>query len=203
MFPCRCFQKIKSMAKRAVPEINSSSMADIAFMLLIFFLVATTMDVDSGITRMLPPPMPEDQVETPPIRERNVFVVLVNKNNQLLAGGKPMAMSQLKEASKEFIQNPYRRANLPEFTPTEIDLLGTVDVSKGVISLQNDRGTAYKTYIEVQNELTAAYNEVRDEFSMERFGKKYSLLTAEQADAVRKAIPQRISEAEPKNVGGN
>jgi len=178
-------------------------MADIAFMLLIFFLVATTMDVDSGLSRMLPPPVPdEEQIDTPPIRERNVFVVLLNKNNQLLVEGRPMTVGQLKDVAKEFITNPLRKDDLPETKPTEIELLGMVDVSKGVISLQNDRGTAYKMYIEVQNELVAAYNEVRDEFSVQNFGKRFDDLSEDQSKAVKKAIPQRISEAEPKNVGG-
>lgn len=190
------------MAKRAVPEINSSSMADIAFMLLIFFLVATTMDVDSGLARMLPPPAPEETPDTPPIKERNVFVVLLNKNNQLLVEGRPMTAGQLKDATKEFIQNPMRAENLPEFKETDVPLLGKIPVSKGIVSLQNDRGTAYKLYIEVQNELVAAYTEVREEFAMQKFGKKYEDLTDDQLKAVKKAIPQRISEAEPKNVGG-
>lgn len=159
--------------KRATPEIPSASLADIAFMLLIFFLVATTMDVDTGLARMLPPPVPPDQQnDTPPIKERNVLVVLVNKNNQILCDGKWLNVSQIREEVKEFIANPRNDEELPEFNEVEIDLLGTVLVSKGVISLQNDRGTAYKTYIEVQNELVGAYNELRDDLAMKTFGKK-------------------------------
>lgn len=189
--------------KRATPEIPSASLADIAFMLLIFFLVATTMDVDTGLARMLPPPVPPDQQnDTPPIKERNVLVVLVNKNNQILCDGKWLNVSQIREEVKEFIANPRNDEELPEFNEVEIDLLGTVLVSKGVISLQNDRGTAYKTYIEVQNELVGAYNELRDDLAMKTFGKKFDDLSEEQSDAVKSAIPQRISEAEPKNVGG-
>jgi biopolymer transport protein ExbD len=190
------------MAKRDVPEINSSSMADIAFMLLIFFLVATTMDIDTGLARMLPPPVPPDQEETPPVRKRNIFVVLVNKNNQLLVAGKPMRIVDLKDECKRFIQNPRNEDNLPEKKITNIPALGQFPVSKGVVSLQNDRGTQYGTYIEVQNALVAAYNEARDELAIEKFGKKLDFLNNEQAEAIRKAIPQRISEAEPKSVGG-
>jgi biopolymer transport protein ExbD len=190
------------MAKRDVPEINSSSMADIAFMLLIFFLVATTMDIDTGLARMLPPPVPEEQEDTPPIKERNVFVVLVNKNNQLLVEGRPMRVDDLKDACKEFILNPRYDETLPETKTTNIPLIGDFEVSKGVVSLQNDRGTQYGTYLVVQNALVAAYNEVRDELSMEKFGKNFDRLNESQADAIKKAIPQRISEAEPKNVGG-
>lgn len=191
------------MAKRDVPEINSSSMADIAFMLLIFFLVATTMDIDTGLARMLPPPLPPTQEEPPPpIKERNVFVVLVNKNNKLLVEGKPMRVEDLKDECKKFIQNPRYEANLPETKDTKIPLLGTFPVSKGVVSLQNDRGTQYGTYLVVQNALVAAYNEARDELAMEKFSKKFDKLNDEQTKAIKKAIPQRISEAEPKSVGG-
>ncbi len=189
--------------QRATPEIPSASLADIAFMLLIFFLVATTMDVDTGLARMLPPPVPEDQPKQEnEIKDRNVLVVLVNKNNQILCDGKWLTVSQLREETKEFISNPRNDENLPEFNEVDIDLFGTIPVSKGVISLQNDRGTAYKTYIEVQNELVGAYNELRDELSMSKFRKKFDDLSEEQSEAVKKAIPQRISEAEPKNVGG-
>jgi biopolymer transport protein ExbD len=172
-------------------------------MLLIFFLVATTMDVDTGLARMLPPPVPEDQPKQEnEIKDRNVLVVLVNKNNQILCDGKWLTVSQLREETKEFISNPRNNEELPEFNELDIDLIGTYSVSKGVISLQNDRGTAYKTYIEVQNELVGAYNELRDELSMSKFRKKFDDLSEEQSEAVKKAIPQRISEAEPKNVGG-
>lgn len=189
--------------KRAIPEIPAASLADIAFMLLIFFLVATTMDVDTGLARMLPPPAPaNNKSNTPPIKERNVLVVLVNKNNQILCEGKPTSVSELREITKEFIANPLKDNTLPEFLNTQIDLLGVVPVTKGVISLQNDRGTSYKTYIDVQNELVGAYNELRDEFALKNFGRKFDNLTDAQSEAVKKAIPQRISEAEPKNVGG-
>ncbi len=189
--------------KRAIPEIPAASLADIAFMLLIFFLVATTMDVDTGLARMLPPPVPANvKSDTPPIKERNVLVILVNKNNQILCEGKPINVSELREVTKRFIANPQGDANLPEFLKTQIDLLGVIPVTKGVISLQNDRSTSYKTYIDVQNELVGAYNELRDEFAMKNFGRKFDNLTDAQSEAVKKAIPQRISEAEPKNVGG-
>lgn len=189
--------------KRAIPEIPAASLADIAFMLLIFFLVATTMDVDTGLARMLPPPVPaNNKSDAPPIKERNVLVVLVNKNNQILCEGKPINVEELREITKQFIANPLNDANLPEFLDTQIDLLGVVPVTKGVISLQNDRSTSYKTYIDVQNELVGAYNELRDEFALKNFGRKFDNLSDAQSEAVKKAIPQRISEAEPKNVGG-
>lgn len=178
-------------------------MADIAFLLLIFFLVTTTMNVDTGLARMLPP-MPEDQEETEQdIKQRNILTVLISKSDRLLVDGMPMDVSMVREKTKEFISNPENDPELPEKEPTEIPLLGNVDVTKGVISLQNDRGTSYKMYMLVQNELVAAYNELRDEVARTEFGRPYDDLDEEKQDAVQKVYPQRISEAEPKSVGGN
>lgn len=190
------------MARRAAPEINAGSMADIAFLLLIFFLVTTTMDVDTGLPRRLPPPAEETQDTKVDVKERNIFVVLVNSNNQLMVEGKLMDVAELKEACKEFILNPNRAENLPEFETKEIPLFGTYEISKGVVSLQNDRGTEYGMYIAVQDALIAAYNEVRDDLSMKRFGKIFDNLGTEEQDAIKEIYPQRISEAEPKNIGG-
>ncbi|MDK2843175.1 MAG: hypothetical protein PWQ17_2682 [Anaerophaga sp.] len=182
--------------------MNAGSMADIAFLLLIFFLVTTTMDTDSGLARMLPPPVPADEPPPPPIKERNVFEVLINAQNRLLVEGEPMDLSQLRDAAKEFIENPLNESNLPEKEEKEIPYFGIVPVSKGVISLQNDRGTQYQMYLSVQNELAAAYNELRDELARRKFGKKFNELDEDKQEAIRDIYPQRISEAEPKNVGG-
>lgn len=189
------------MAKKKVPEINGSSMADIAFIALIFFLMVTTMDKEEGISRLLPPIPPEDQkIEDLKVNRRNIIQVKINSNDRLLAGSQPMDVSQLKDKIKEFMTNPYDDPNLPEKEIKDIPGLGPVPVTKGVISLQNDRGTTYQAYITVQNELIKAINELRDEFSMRTFGKKYSKLDEDQQTAVRKAVPQNISEAEPKDV---
>jgi biopolymer transport protein ExbD len=195
------------MAKRGVQEVNAGSMADIAFLLLIFFLVTTTMDTDSGIVRKLPPMPEEQQEEDVQIKERNVFVVLVNRDNRLLVEGELMSLRDLKDATKEFIMNPTNDPNLPALEPVEVDYFGTVNVTtKHVISLQNDRGTSFETYIAVQNELAKAVNELRDELSMRQFGKKYTDLDPiddeDKKDAVEKIVPMKISEAEPKNIGG-
>ncbi|HET6559807.1 MAG TPA: biopolymer transporter ExbD [Prolixibacteraceae bacterium] len=189
---------------RKTPEIPSASMADIAFMLLIFFITATSMDVDSGLERVLPqmPPPDQEKDDTPPIKERNVFTVLLDANNRLMVEGELSRVEDLRDKAKEFMMNPYDAENLPEKKPTEIPLLGTYPVTKGVISLRNDHGTQYGTYIAVQNELVAAVNELRNELSSQKFGKKYEELTTEQKDAIRDAIPSRISEAEPKQIGG-
>lgn len=191
------------MAKK-LPEVPAASLADIAFMLLIFFLVTTTMDVDSGLERRLPPIPPEDQNddETPPIKERNVFVVLVNSNDQLLVENEYMPVNQLREKAKEFMANPYDDANLPEKSVKDVPYFGEVPITKGVISLQNHVGTSYGTYIAVQNELVAAINELREELAKQKFGKSYEKLDKDQKSAIQEIYPSRISEAEPKKVGG-
>jgi len=195
------------MARRAVQEINAGSMADIAFLLLIFFLVATTMDIDTGLSRLLPP-MPEDeeQEDDSEIRERNVFVVLINRDDQLFVEKEVVDISELKQMTKEFFVNPEDDATLSEKRELTVDYFGTMMVSKGVISLRNDIGTSYGKYIAVQNEIAAAVNELRNEICMQRFGKKYDdldpLNEAEKdlIDAVKKVYPMAISEAEPKEI---
>lgn len=191
------------MAKREIQEVNAGSMADIAFLLLIFFLMTTTMDTDSGLARMLPPPIPPNEEPPPPIRERNVFEVLINANNQLLVEKQPMALRDLRAAAKEFIENPMNLENLPEKEMIEVPYFGVIPVTtKAVISLQNDRGTQYQMYLSVQNELQAAYNELREEISRRQFNMKFSELDSDQQAAIRQIYPQRISEAEPRNFGG-
>ena len=201
--------------KRELQEINAGSMADIAFLLLVFFLVTTTMDSIWGLARKLPPPLLDNVEKPPPIKDRNVFVVLANANDQLLVEGELMEIYELRAAAKEFIANPMRKEDLPEFKDVDVNLLGPRKVSKQVISLQNDNGTSYNLYIQVQNELAAAYNELRNDLADQEFGMSYDMLTelAEPEDsdpkyktmikAIRKVYPQRISEAEPKDVGGN
>lgn len=187
------------MASRKVPEINAGSMADISFLLLIFFLVTTTMDVDSGLQRRLPP-MPTDNQSNPEINQRNIIVVRINSSDRLFAGGGPIDISQLKDQIIEFITNPTDDPKKPVKEVVDIEGFGPYPVSKAVISLQNDRGTSYKSYIQVQNELVKAINEVRDNFAMANFGKKMINLTEEQQEIVRKAIPSNISEAEPIDI---
>ncbi len=177
--------------RRGLPQINAGSMADIAFLLLIFFLVTTTMDQDTGIARKLPP-MPEEEQEKPPeIKAKNIYVVLINSNNQLLVEGEWKEISQLKDGAKKFINN------------NGIDPKSSDNPQKAIISLQNDRGTNYMTYIRVQNELAAAYNELRNEAALDQFGEQYTNLNKSQQKEIRKIYPQKISEAEPKNIGGD
>ncbi len=189
---------------RPIQEINAGSMADIAFLLLIFFLVTTTMDVDSGITRKLPPIQKEKPPEDQEIKERNVYIVLINQHNQLAVEGELMPSNKLCDGVKEFIKNPQDNPNLSEKKEDAVDIpfFGMMELSKGVVSLQNDKGTSYYKYIEVQNELVRAFNELKDELSMKKFGMLYKDLDDERQKAVRKVYPMLISEAEPRNIGG-
>lgn len=188
------------MAKKT-PEINATSTADIAFLLLVFFLATTTMNVDSGMFRRLPPYQP-DNTEAPKIAKRNILQVMVNRDNLLAINGELLDVSKLKDRTIEFILNPMNDESLPEKTVKDINLLGNVEVSKGIVSLQSDKGTSYEMYIAVQDQLAAAYNEVRDRKAMSKWGKKYAALTSEQQEAIKDWIPMSISEAEPKNIGG-
>ena len=183
-------------------EINSSSMADIAFLLLTYFLMTTTMDQNYGLRRQLPPPV-TGEVENQQINERNIIIVRINSLDKLFAGGQAMDVSMLKDKIKEFKLNPTDDPKLPEKKMTYIEGLGReYPVSNGVISLQNDRSTTYRAYIEVQNEIVKAINEIRDEFSIKEWGVPYARLDEDRQSIVRDAIPQQISEAEPKDVTG-
>ena len=186
---------------KKTPELNTSSTADMAFLLLCFFLMTTTMDQDLGLQRRLPPmPDKNQKAQDQKVNRRNIIIVKINSADRLLAGTEPMHVSQLKDKIKEFLQNPANNPNLPEKEEIEIEGFGKAMVSKGVISLQNDRGTSYEAYIAVQNELVKAVNELRDAWSMENFGKPYASLDEDKQAIVRKAVPQNISEAEPKDV---
>lgn len=209
------------MAKRELQEINAGSMADIAFLLLIFFLVATTMDVDTGLTRLLPPPPEDDQEEEVKVNKRNVLVVLINKDDQLMVGGKfGTRVDELKDIVVEFFTNPQNSPSLPEKETKQVEFppgsspllpangLWVGQVSKGVISLQNDRSTTYRVYLEVQNEIVAAVNQLRQDFCKLYFDKDFDDLNMnksvdkEISDAIREIYKMNISEAEPKNIGG-
>jgi biopolymer transport protein ExbD len=205
---------------REVPEINGGSLADIAFLLLIFFLVTTTMDIDTGITRLLPPEPEKDQETEVKVNKRNVLVVLLNRSDRLMVGGEEMDRLALKAKTIEFFTNPLNKADLPEMVETEIqfppgsspllppDGVWKGKVSKGVISLQNDRSTTYGKYLQVQNELVAAVNELRNEFFNLYFDKDYDELNTgnpveeEIYEAIRDIYKMNISESEPKNIGG-
>jgi len=194
------------MARRDTPEINAGSMADIAFLLLIFFLVTTTMDVDTGISRKLPEKQPEDMV--PPIlKEKNVFEVNINRRNEILVeGDQYMKVDELREATIKFIDNGGGTAEalakedltVCSWCEGEKDPASSDHPKKAIISLQSDRGTSYATYISVQNELVAAYSFLRNRYSNAKFGKDFDRLSSEQQKEIKTDIyPQIISEAEP------
>ncbi|GAB6395136.1 MAG: biopolymer transporter ExbD [Bacteroidales bacterium] len=189
--------------KRKVPQLNSTSSADIAFIMLLFFLLTSSMDTDRGLPRRLPPPVPKEQKNTDvDIKKRNLLVVLINSTNQVLCSNEYIPIDQLKGKVKEFVENANNNEHMPEKIEMDVPFFGTTLVTKNhVISLQNDRGTSYQAYIDVQNEIAAAYNELRDNISERQFGKKFMELEEEQQEAVQKIYPQRISEAEPKNYG--
>ena len=205
---------------RETPEINGGSLADIAFLLLIFFLVTTTMDTDTGITRLLPPEPEKDQEVEVKVNKRNVLVVLLNRSDLLMVGGEVMDRLALKAKTLEFFTNPMNSENLPEMTNSEVqfppgsspllppDGIWKGKMSKGVISLQNDRSTTYGKYLQVQNELVAAVNELRNNFCKLYFDKEFEELNTanpideEIHDGIRKIYKMNISESEPKNIGG-
>ncbi|KAB2826868.1 MAG: biopolymer transporter ExbD [Bacteroidales bacterium] len=189
---------------RKLNEINASSMADISFLLLIFFLVTTSMNVSTGLTRRLPPPLPPDQQpQDIDINKRNLFVVKINSQNQLLVQGEELDIRDLKEKAKEFIKNAANDPNMPAKYQKEFDLIGTMEYTKEhVISVGNDVDTQYQAYIDVQNELVAAYNELRNELAQDKFGKSFEECDERQQKVLQEVYPQKISEAEPKNYGG-
>ncbi|MCK5068169.1 MAG: biopolymer transporter ExbD [Bacteroidales bacterium] len=208
------------MASRETPEVNGGSLADIAFLLLIFFLVTTTMDTDTGITRLLPPEPEENQETEVRVNKRNVLVVLLNRSDLLMVGGEVMDRLALKDKTIEFFTNPRNDETLPELEAQEVqfppgtssilppDGIWRGNVSKGVISLQNDRSTTYGKYLQVQNELVAAVNTLRNEFCRLYFDKEYDdLNTANPIEeeiqlGIRKIYKMNISESEPKSIGG-
>ena len=191
--------------KRKVPGLNATSTADISFILLIFFLVTTSMDTDTGLARRLPPPPENENSEAEiDVKERNVLNVKVNSLGQIMVNGDMLDISLLCDRAKEFVKNENNDPNLPEKHAKNIPLLGMCAVTdKHVISVQTDRGTSYNVYFQIQNELVRAYNELRNELSKAKFGKLYANLTEEQQEAIRGYYPQKISEAEPKNYGGD
>ena len=206
---------------RQVGDLNASSQADIAFLLLIFFLVTTSMDVDQGLLRQLPPPS-TDQPEAQQINERNIFIVLINKDNQLAIEGDYADFNELTDRTIKFLTNPTNADNLSEQVKASakydelagnpdkkseaeavkavLDNCGDVNITRGVVSLQNDRGTKYETYIQVQNSIVAAFNICRDNFAKEYFGKVYDEITPEEQKIVKTVFPLNISEAEPRSV---
>lgn len=189
--------------KHRVPELNTTSTADISFMLLTFFLVTTSMDSDEGIVRQLPP-MPADKEQAvAEVKRRNVMVIAIDAADSLTCNGRPVAMAGLKDAVMEFIDNKSGRADLPERVWRDIPLLGRCSVTANhVVFIRADRAATYKAYFAVQDAVAAAYNELRDRLARRRFARRYAECTAEQQEAVREYYPVRLSEGEIEGEGG-
>ena len=206
------------MARRSAPEVNAGSMADIAFLLLIFFLVTTTIETDSGINRKLPP---MDEIIDPPIiKERNIFTVVVNKNNQILVEEKPMDLRDLRKEAVAFLDNGGGIGDEAcDYCQGSKDRSSSDNPEKAIISLKNDRETDYKVYISVQNELVAAYNELRDreftrlypsenmsyveadkKYSDPRSDKTVKEKLKEKLSVIKTLYPMKLSEAEPNKT---
>lgn len=202
------------MAKRSAPEVNAGSMADIAFLLLIFFLVTTTIETDSGISRKLPPPQDED-IEPPILKQKNIFVVELNKNNDLLVEEERMNLKDLRKAAIAFLDNGGGSGeDACDYCLGLKDPKSSDNPTKAVISLQNNRETNYATYIAVQNELVAAYTSLRDRSAERLFGKSFSQMKKDMKDVnisdskkeilkedikrIQFMYPEKLSEAEPK-----
>ncbi|MDR1054803.1 MAG: biopolymer transporter ExbD [Prevotellaceae bacterium] len=189
------------MGKRTVPEVGAGSMSDISFLLLTFFLLTSSVDQNKGMARRLPPMSDQDQQqETTRINERNILLVKVNSNDRLAINRQLSDVSELKERVKIFLTSDGRNKEMPEVDEIQIDGLGMQVVSKGIVSLNTDRGTSYKMYMGVQNEIMKAYNELRDEFALTRFGKSFNALQEEEQEAVKKKYPLNLSEAEPTDA---
>ncbi|NMH87498.1 ExbD/TolR family protein [Flavivirga algicola] len=195
------------MAKRAAPEVNAGSMADIAFLLLIFFLVTTTIETDSGINRKLPPM--EESDEDVVIKQRNIFTVLLNGRDQLLVEDELMELKDLRAAAVEFLDNGGDGSC--DYCQGKKDKSSSDNPDKAIISLKNERETTYKTYIAVQNELVAAYNELRDTRAQALYGKSFAEMQADykdvnwpgnkenlkaKIDQIKVDYPQKLSEVQ-------
>ncbi len=181
---------------RIKTEINTSSMADIAFLLIVFFLVATTIDLDSGLERKLPAYAPDNN--PPVMKERNILNVKVNNLNEIMINKDIYKINDVRKITTDFLTGIRINNKTPETKIENIAYIGEFDVSQGIISLQNDRGTSYNMYIQVLNEITAAGNKVRNDLSRQYFGKQYSELSEKYKNSVNQAIPCIISEAEPR-----
>ena len=190
--------------KREIQEVNAGSMADIAFLLLVFFLVTTTMNQNQGVKATFPPYVDPDDIPEIDYTQRNILEILVNKNDQLLVEGDELKITQLRETAIEFLKADGKGGpDLPESS------------DKAVISLKSDRGTSYETYLMVQNELSAAYRTVRDEYSMSLYNESYTAIydryydpnttskkDKEKLKKIKGKFPKKLSETEPEDFGG-
>ena len=182
------------MAKRAAPEVNAGSMADIAFLLLIFFLVTTTIETDTGLNRKLPP-MEDEKVEPPVIKQKNIFTVLINGKNQLLVEDQLMELKDLRKAALEFLDNGGGTGDdACSYCHGKKDPSSSDNPDKAIISLKNERETKYSTYISVQNELVAAYNILRDRRAEELYGMTLTQMQKDYDDVNYRGNKENLKE---------
>jgi hypothetical protein len=182
------------MAKRAAPEVNAGSMADIAFLLLIFFLVTTTIETDTGLNRKLPP-IDDEQVEPPIIKEKNIFTVLINGKNQLLVEDELMELKDLRKAALEFLDNGGGSGDdACSYCKGKKSSSSSDNPDKAIISLKNERETTYSTYISVQNELVAAYNMLRDRRAQELYGMSFAEMEKDYDDVNYRGNKEKLKE---------
>ena len=203
--------------RKGAPEVNAGSMADIAFLLLIFFLVTTTIETDAGLDRMLPPIEPPDTDVV--IKQKNIFTVSINKSGQLLVEEELMNLEDLRDAAIAFLDNGGTPAGSPEYCnycQGKRDASSSDNPQKAIISLKNDRETAYKTYITVQNELVGAYNDLRNRESRRLYNRDFTEMESEylnpetpssvrdelkeKVQRIQELFPQKLSEAETSKI---
>lgn len=189
--------------RHRVPELNTTSTADISFMLLTFFLVTTSMDSDNGIHRQLQPMPQEKQEQVAEAKRRDVLVVGIDAANRITCNGEQVAAEGLRAKVAEFVDNPRGLATMPEKVARDIPLLGRCSVTANhQIFVRADRAATYDAYFGVQDAIMAAYDDLRDSLAMRRFGHGY----AECSDAERRAVeayyPMRLSEGEIVEEGG-
>ena len=203
--------------RKGAPEVNAGSMADIAFLLLIFFLVTTTIATDAGLDRMLPPIEPPDTDVV--IKQKNIFTVSINKSGQLLVEEELMNLEGLRDAAIAFLDNGGAPAGSPEYCnycQGKRDASSSDNPQKAIISLKNDRETAYKTYITVQNELVGAYNDLRNRESRRLYNRDFTEMESEylnpetptsvrdelkeKVQRIQELFPQKLSEAETSKI---
>lgn len=181
------------MARRGTPEVNAGSMADIAFLLLIFFLVTTDIATDSGLNRKLPR-IDDQELEPPVIKQKNLFIVLVSNNNQLLVEEEVMELKDLRQAAIDFIDNggTVGQEGKPcDYCKGKKDLKSSDHPNKAIISLKNERGTSYATYISIQNELVAAYNTVRNARAQDLYGTSFIEMQEQYKESARYGLTDK------------
>ena len=188
--------------KREVPSLNTTSTADISFMLLIFFLVTSSMDTDKGLTSQLPPPQDNTEQQEQQVKERNVMQITLSENDMLTCGGDTISLVELAQRVHDFVANSNDDPKLPEMSQREVHLMGLCKVSdRHIITIQAHRLTSYDAYFEMQNAIARGYTRLRNELAMRRFGHTLAQCSQEEHDAIVMVYPKRISEYPPE--GGN